>query len=249
MDKIFREMRAGLGLEDCRDRCLQSDDMDRKQSLSGTSRDSMVFESLLMMLSNPTESKEAPSCPMVVTVAMRHYLSASIRKQRCSIMDLCDKFQRNFKCNADGDLRVIVLYEQAFDHLNLLMIPNTVNILYIKRSGLKTISEWTDLKGKSLKSLQLHQNIGLKLNLDGLMGGLDHLPLENLIVSRDQLSAYFGLKRVSPNDPCFFRVQEWMKLSTLTYLRIYGSRRNDKIIFRDDSYGSQFHNVIQVERH
>ena len=127
---------------------------------------------------------------------------------------------------------------------NAMQMVICQNILYMKRSGLKTISEWTNLKEKSLKSLQLHQNIGLELNLDGLMGGLDHLPLENLIVSREQLSAYFGLKRVSPNDLCFFRVQEWMKLSTLTYLRIYGSRRNDKIIFRDGSYGSQFHNVI-----
>ena len=120
-------------------------------------------------------------------------------------MDLCNEYHRNFNCYPDGRLRVIGLSGQEFDHLNLLMIPNTVTMLYLKKTKLKTISKWADLRGKSLKFLALGQNPDLQLDLGGLKGELDHLSLEHLIVSSSQ-RAYFGMPKKSPD-------QSWIKMN------------------------------------
>ena len=99
-----------------------------------------VFQSLLMMLSNPKESRSSKP--------WQQYLRESISKHQGSETDLCREFQPIFKCGGEGHLRVIMLDGKGpFDHLNLLMIPNTVKALYLRRTKLKTISEWNGLKG------------------------------------------------------------------------------------------------------
>ena len=177
----------------------------------------IVFQSLLDMLSNryPKETLHRLSWQI--------YLRKSIRNLKCSVMDLCHKFAYNFKCDPKGHLTAIVLQKMGpFDHLNLLMIPNTVEMLSMEtqKGGLTSISAWSDLKGKSLKSLRIYGGTSkLNLNLDGLKGTLDYLPLDHLIVDRAQISEYFGLQGRCLSDSAP-KIGEWMRSSTLTNLRV-----------------------------
>ena len=177
----------------------------------------IVFQSLLKMLSIPKPS--ASDYPF----SWQKYLSESIRNLNCSVTDLCRRFKMNFKCNQNGQLNVIILYKvEPPLHLNLLMIPRTVERLSIERCGLTSISAWSDLRGKSLKSLRIHESEAgnLKLNLDGLQGTLDYLPLETLSVRKSQISEHFGLPTFGGwPDSAFSQIGEWMRCSTLLYLR------------------------------
>ena len=174
-----------------------------------------VFQSLFKMLSNPKESRSP--------TPWQQYLRESINNQQCSVKDLCNEFQQNFKCDEEGRLGAIMLdYRHPFDHLNLLMIPNTVKILFLRRTKLKTVSEWTDLKGKSLNRLYLDKNYGLKLNFDGLSRELNHLPLEHLSVSTRPIINYFGEENWWRACP---QIGNWMRTSMLTYLQIRGTMK------------------------
>ena len=184
----------------------------------------IVFQSLLKMLSIPRQFESDSPSPW------QNYLIASIRNLKCSVMDLCHEFSSNFKCDHEGRLKLIVIYGMGpFDHLNLLMIPNTVKGLSMERCGLTSISPWSDLKGKSLKSLRIYVSDAgnLKLNLDGLQGTLDHLPLENLTVGKYQISEYFGLQTLDRwPDSALSKIGKWMRCSTLLNLRAVMSLRN-----------------------
>ena len=59
-------------------------------------------------------------------------------------------------CSDKGQLSKVILGKGlSMQHLNLLMIPNTVEVLKIGEINLKTMSKWTDLNGKSLKRMYL----------------------------------------------------------------------------------------------
>ena len=175
-----------------------------------TSESLMVFESLLEMLSNPKESRSPPP--------WQQYLMDSISNEQCSVRELCREFQQNFKCDQEGRLMVVLLdCKGPFSHLNLLMIPNTVNILSVRGIKLKTISEWTDLREKSLKVLRVDGNANLELNLDGLTGNLNYLRLEYLSISTRSISKYIGATDWQRALP---KIGEWMKTSTLNSLRL-----------------------------
>ena len=188
--------------------------------LNESAKSLIVFQSLSRMLSihDPKQSG--------ILLPWQKYLSESIRNLKCSVKDLCEEFNWNFKCNQEGHLRVIVLRGKGpFTHLNLRMIPNTVERFSTESCGLTSISAWSDLKGKSLKSLRIYESEtgNLRLNLDGLQGTLDDLPLENLTVGRWQVSAYFGLPTLaldSLSDSVLTEIGEWMRPSTLVNLRI-----------------------------
>ena len=170
----------------------------------------VVFQSLLMLLTNPKESGSL--------MRWQQYLEKSISKHHCSVTDLCREFQPIFKCDEEGRLVFVLLDQKGpFDHLNLRMIPNTVETLSLRRTGLKTISEWIDLKEKSLKKLLVDGNTELKLDLDGLIGDMDYLPLEYLHVSTWSMANYIGnanLRRA------LRQIGAWMKRSTLNTLRV-----------------------------
>ena len=184
----------------------------------------MVFESLLKMLSNPKESRSSTT--------WQQFLIKSIGNQQCSVLDLCKEFHQNFECDGEGHLKVIGLVRRSpFDHLNLLMVPNTVEILNIRRIKLKTISEWSDLRGKSLRVLNLEENIDLQLNLDGLTGDLDHLPLERLSVSQRSLTHYFGERNWYRT---LAKIGDWMKTSTLTCLTLTDRSCKSRAFFGGD---------------
>ena len=173
----------------------------------------MIFQSLLKMLSNPTESHSS--------TPWQQYLEESIRKRQCSVMDLCREFHHNFKCEK-GQLKSILLDNAGkFDHLNLLMIPNTVTNLCVRRAKLRTISGWTDLKEKSLKVLLLNENKDLELNLDGLRGEFSYLSLEHLSVSGRAMTNSFREKNW---ERALTKIGDWMKTSTLTSLRLRARR-------------------------
>ena len=178
----------------------------------------LVFESLSRMLSIPLHSPSSLS------------------------LDLYHKLNLDVHCNQEGHLTVIGLNRVGqFDHsLNLLMIPSTVEKVSMQRCGLTAISAWSDLKGKSLKSLRIYESdrLNLKLNLDGLKGTLDYLPLEHLSVGRNQISDYFGLQKFSSSDPAFHRIGTWMRKSTLNVLRIQTmkGRRKSFSFYRDGTW-------------
>ena len=193
----------------------------------------LVFQSLLKMVSNPTQSHPLTS--------WQQYLVDAIRKQQCSEVDLCREFHQNFKCDEEGHLRVITLdIKGPFDHLDLLMIPNTVTSLSVRRTKLRTISEWTDLKEKSLKTLRLDANYELKLNLDALNGELQNLPLKHLTVSKKSIANYFG---EGDGISAFSKIGNWMRASTLTSLtlrkRTRGYPRCEGIFDSDGSWTLQ----------
>ena len=100
------------------------------------------------------------------------------------------------------------------------MIPKTVTKLTLNGCGLTSVSAWSDLKGKSLESLRIYEPLDLKLNLDGLRGTLNELPLEHLLVGRCQVSEYFGLQTYSPSDLALPEISKWIRASTLVSLRI-----------------------------
>ena len=176
----------------------------------------IVFQSLSRMLSNAYRKQSGSPSPWPKD------LSECIRNLKCSVKDLCEEFNWNFKCNQEGHLSVIVLRGNGpFAHLNLRMIPNTVERFSMKSCGLTSISAWSELKGKSLKSLRINEYF--KLNLDGLQGTLDDLPLVQLSVGRWQVSEYFGLQTQSVDalsDSALTKIGEWMRSSTLVNLRI-----------------------------
>ena len=206
--------------------------------------DSAVFQSLSMMLSNPKDS--------LSSTPWQDYVKESIGNQQCSVIDLCRRYHQNFKCDDEGHLELIrVDDKQQCEHYNLLMIPNTVKILSLRRTKLKTISEWTDLRGKLLRSLQIQQNVDLKLNLDGLKGPLDYLPLKHLIVSRRQIKEYFGIGTFDQMEPAFPRIAEWMKTTTLVTFRVAsgqscGTRKQRTVYFYADGSWTRFGGKEQI---
>ena len=209
VDEIFQDPRMGLPeiIEPIRNPVALSESI---ESL-------IVFQSLLRMLStrNPKEG-DSP-------LPWQKYLSESIRNLKCSVTEFCNKFKGNFRCDKQGHLIFIRLHKMGpFDHLNLLMIPKTVAKLTLDRCGLTSISEWSDLKGKLLQSMKIiePETSNLKLNLDGLRGTLDYLPLEYLTLGSWQVSEYFGLETLSLSDPGLPQIGKWMGASTLVNLRI-----------------------------
>ena len=185
----------------------------------------IVFQSLLKMLSIPKQF----ASDLLAPSPWQKYLEESIRNLKCSVIDLSHKFGSNFKCDEQGRLVAIALCTmKPLEHLNLLMIPNTVEMLSLRRAQLSSISAWSDLRGKSLKSLRIYgkRNWNLKLNLDGLKGNLDDLSLEDLTVGRAQISEYFGLQSFSLFEYGLPLIREWMRSSTLLNLRIYQRSTN-----------------------
>ena len=187
----------------------------------------IVFQSLSRMLSNPQQTE---STALDSQLPWQKYLAQSIRDLKCSVRDLCHEFGSNFKCDPEGHLNIIILNRMGpFAHLNLAMIPKTVVKLTLSKCGLTSVSAWSDLKGKSLESLRIYEPLVLKLNLDGLRGTLNELPLEHLFVGRCQVSEYFGLQTYSPSDPALPEIKKWMRASTLVNLTIESRDSRNKM--------------------
>ena len=219
----------------------------------------MMFQSLLMMLSNPKERRSPTS--------WQQYLMKSIRKKQCSEIELFTEFDHNFKCDAEVPLRVIMLvghgYEGSFNHLNLLMIPNTVMRILLRDTKLKTISEWTDLKGNSLTILDLGGNPELKLKalshfLDvvfsktffvGICREKKFSKIQHLRCETEPFDALKGGLNYLPLEHLvvsvrtikmyiepwawlnlFPRIVDWIKASTLTSLKIKGTIRRRPVV-------------------
>ena len=199
-----------------------------------------VFQSLLKMLSNcAPEQSDTPLPPL--PYAWQHYMRECIRNLKYSVKDLRHRFGANFKFDHQGHLKVINLFQTGSPrkHFNLLMIPNTVEEMKMRHCQIHTISDWADLKGKAVKSLCILEGKHLKLNLDGLQGTFNHLPLEHLIVGSCQISEYFGVRNnPSPYPATFKRIGEWMKTSTLLSLRVECQTKNKRsfIYYRDGTW-------------
>ena len=187
----------------------------RASQNEGQFRDLIVFRSLLLMFTNSKDSK--------ALLPWQQYLAESIRNQSASVINLCVEYSQNFKCE-EGHLTFInVDGKGSLDHLNLLMIPNAVTVLSAQRCKLKTISPWSDLKGKSLECLRLKDNADLKLNLHGLAEESNHLSLKRLVISKVLVWKYFGLQTHDSMDHISFRITEWMKETRLESIKVTNS--------------------------
>ena len=199
-----------------------------------------VFQSLLNMLSTRApEQSDTPLPPL--PYPWQRYMAECIRNLKYSVKDLRHRFGANFKFDHHGHLKVISFFQTGSlpKHFNLLMIPNTVEEIKMRHYTIHTISDWADLKGKALKSLCILEGKLLKLNLDGLQGTLDYLPLEHLIVGQWQIEEYFGVRNnPSPYPATFKRIGEWMKTSTLLSLRVECQTKNKRsfIYYRDGTW-------------
>ena len=206
----------------------------RASQNEGQIRDLMVFQSLLMMLTNPKDSQ--------ALFPWQQYLAKSLRNQNASVINLCSEYKQHFRCEHEHLTFINVDGKGLFDHLNLLKIPNTVRVFSAERCKLKTISPWSDLKGKSLECLRLKDNADLNLDLHGLTGNSDHLPLNRLVVSKVSISNYFGLQPHHRRDLKSSGLKEWMKKSTLECMKVLrnghqpGHKRNPLCFYRDGTW-------------
>ena len=199
----------------------------------------IVFQSLARMLSNRYPKQSDP----LSSWRWQRYLRESVRNLKCSVKDLCHEhrnFKCDFKCDHKGHLTMIRLYGMVsrYDHLNLLMIPNPVEKIKIERTRIQTISNWKDLRGKSLKEVNIYgsESLNVKLNLDGLQGPLDHLPLKYLSVEIRSVAEYFGIQSLFPPENITLpRIARWVRNSTLLTLRIEArDRKRRSICFQRD---------------
>ena len=67
----------------------------------------------------------------------------------CSVVDFCGKYPFNFKCDAEGHLRQILLNGhlriRLIGQLDLSMIPHYVSRLALEANNLTSIGKWKDL--------------------------------------------------------------------------------------------------------
>ena len=103
---------------------------------------------------------------------------------------------------------------------NISKIAHSVTSLGLSQNNLQHIGEWQDLKGKSLRYLNVQKNPALTLNLGDLDGNHEYLPLRQLSVSKGQITQCFGLCGVMGTDPSYNRLREWFMHSSLGSLTV-----------------------------
>ena len=160
----------------------------------------------------------------------------------CLVIDLCLKHPRFFKCNDRGELSWINLHKGRLSgHFNLSMIPRTVTYLELSQNKLNNInSQWHDLRGKSLRYLNVRRNADIILDLSALVNNRSILPLRELVVTNGQIAHFFGLRereRVGFGKS-YYKIRCWLRISVLDSLFIYAGGHNSKTrikYFRDGS--------------
>ena len=142
-----------------------------------------IFGSLLDMVSSPGCSTRWSS--------WLQFVAESWYSEDCWVFDLCAQYRANFMCGGRGSfqhLRRINLRGNGLSgSFPLSMIPDSVTNMNLERNQLESIGKWDDLRGKSLHFLDVTRNNALILNLDGLNGDQNHLPLKRLKVSKGQI--------------------------------------------------------------
>ena len=102
----------------------------------------------------------------------------------------------------------------------------------MERNHLQSISNFADLKGKSLKSLALsargHNGNGqLTLNLTEFTNQEINIPLKHLQISRSQIAAFFGIEGTWTNQ-LILRIRTWINGATLESMRIVQGQTHGK---------------------
>ena len=136
------------------------------------------------------------------------------------------------------------------DHLDLMMTPNSVEKLRMEENNLQSISNWTDLKGKSLEGLLLckrgHTRNGhLRLNLGEFTKSEIENPLKDLHVSRGQIAEFFGIKGEWTNQ-LIMEIRNWINRTTLDSLRILQPQRHGRSYHTSDNTVFRFYNDGRV---
>ena len=201
-----------------------------------------VFESLLRMVSRCGYQPHAPD--------WLQFVAESDDAANCSVQVLCTNFSRKFNCRG-GRLRRINLDKEGLEgHFPLSMVPDSVTELNLARNHLVGIGKWGDLRGKSLRSLDVTRNYNITLNLEGFIGNQGYLPLERLTVSKGQIREYFGLKGVIGLDPSWQSIREWVMQSSLEWIKVVmhqsnkAKRPNSNVkYFRDGTIASNIPGV------
>ena len=102
--------------------------------------DHKVFQSLLGMMQN------------VDMISLRihdwlQFVTECADSAMCSVLEFCQKYPRNFKCDRQGQLEGIGMSgDQMVGHFNLSMIPDTVKSTILNHNKLSSIGQWSGLK-------------------------------------------------------------------------------------------------------
>ena len=166
------------------------------------------------------------------------FITASVALGRCSVSDLCFRFGITFKCDDQGRLSLINLRNcKMIGNLNLSALPQTVNVLILEHNDFGAIGDLTDLRGSSLRTLNIRKNPNLMIDLSIFHNKEDPVPLENLTLNRFQIIRYLGILDSDALDPNQRKevIGKWVRTSTLKELRIYDSR-SCLIIFTSDGW-------------
>ena len=75
----------------------------------------------------------------------------------CTIQDLCDRFEKHFKCSG-GKLESINLHQKLTGHVDLNFLPNTVVALMLERNLFTDILGLEQLNDKVLTFLDIRSN-------------------------------------------------------------------------------------------
>ena len=161
------------------------------------------------------------------------FITASVALGRCSVSDLCFRFGITFKCDDQGRLSLINLRNcKMIGNLNLSALPRTVNVLILEHNDFGAIGDLKDLRGSSLRTLNIRKNPNLIIDLSIFQNKQDPVPLENLTLNRIQIIRYLGI--LDPNQRKEV-IGKWVRTSTLKELRIYDSR-SCLIVFTPDGW-------------
>lgn len=183
-----------------------------------------VFQSLVEMMKSVQINYQN-------TGGWLQFVAHCARSGNCKVTDLCRFYSSRFKCNGQGDLvRMVFDGCHLSGHVHLAAIPQTVKVLHLRQHNITNIGEWKDLRGKSLRYLDVFRNPNLILDLSQLEEGGDPLPLKSLIVSAVQIQKFFKIKSkmISRQDI----IREWVMQSMLDSLVVisrFGSRGRHQI--------------------
>ena len=164
---------------------------------------------------------------------MKKVVEESIESGCFSDIQLCRRYPRLLKWGVLGHVKRINLKRLNLNgRLKLSTIPDTVTDLRVSFNDLDSIGDLEDLRGSSVRYLDVKRNGKLRLNLAALENHDDPLPLNVLVVSINQISGYLRFRQMTAD--------EWTQISTLRKLHIWNgrSRRHQRLAKQRASSGS-----------
>ena len=164
---------------------------------------------------------------------MKKVVEESVESGCFSDIQLCRRYPRLLKWGVLGHVKRINLKRLNLNgHLKLSKIHETVTDLRVSFNDLDSIGDLEDLRGSSVRYLDVKRNGKLRLNLAALENHDDPLPLNVLVVSINQISGYLRFRQMTAD--------QWTQISTLRKLHIWNgrSRRHQRLAKQREASGS-----------